>query len=82
MTTLYVSDLDGTLLNSEKQISENTMKTINSLIENGVLFTIAIARTLAATTHILSRLKINIPIILMNGAMNYDPIKNEYLTTE
>jgi len=61
MTTLYVSDLDGTLLNSEKHASEKTMKTINSLIGNGVLFTIAAGRT-AATTHILSRLKINIPI--------------------
>ena len=82
MTTLYVSDLDGTLLNSEKHVSQYTMDTINSLIENGMLFTIATARTLAATTPVLSRLKINIPIILMNGVMVYDPIKKDYIYTE
>lgn len=82
MTTLYVSDLDGTLLNSEKLVSEKTIEIINSLIENGVLFTVATARTLAATTSKISRIKINIPIILMNGVMVYDPMKREYLSTE
>lgn len=34
MNTLYVSDLDGTLLNSEKKISDKSVKTINQCIES------------------------------------------------
>ena len=36
MNTLYVSDLDGTLLNSDVKISENSKNIINSLIEKGM----------------------------------------------
>ena len=32
MKTLYISDLDGTLLNSDAQISQYTADTLNSLI--------------------------------------------------
>lgn len=38
MKTLYISDLDGTLLRSDEQISEYTAKVINKLVENGMLF--------------------------------------------
>lgn len=38
MKTLYVSDLDGTLLQSDETISEYTNNQINRLTENGMLF--------------------------------------------
>ena len=34
MKTLYVSDLDGTLLNSDKKLSDKTKKIINQLVKN------------------------------------------------
>ena len=82
MTTLYISDLDGTLLNSEKHVSEKTMKTINSLIEKGVLFTIATGRSATTTIPILSRLTINIPIILLNGVIIYDLFMRKCISVE
>ena len=45
MKTLYVSDLDGTLLRSDETISEYTAQTINRLTTDGMLFSYATARS-------------------------------------
>jgi len=45
MKTLYVSDLDGTLLNREPRLSAYTAETLNLLIEEGLPFTYATARS-------------------------------------
>ena len=44
---LYVSDLDGTLLNSDALLNEDVPKRLNALIEQGLCFTVATARTLS-----------------------------------
>ena len=41
---LYVSDLDGTLLNSNKVVSNYSKNILNNLIKKGVLFTVATAK--------------------------------------
>lgn len=38
MKTLYVSDLDGTLLQSNQTTSDFTCEAINRLVEKGMLF--------------------------------------------
>ena len=80
--TLYISDLDGTLLNSDKEISKYTMDIINACIEKGMYFSIATARTAASSVKILSGLNINIPVILMNGVVIYDIHQHKYIKTE
>ena len=45
MKTLYVSDLDGTLLRSDAQTSEYTNQVINKLTSDGILFSYATARS-------------------------------------
>lgn len=80
--TLYISDLDGTLLNSSKEVSEYTRSTLNSLIKKGVHFTVATARTAASAVKILSGLDIKIPVVLMNGVMVYDIAGANYIKTE
>ena len=52
MKTLFVSDLDGTLMRSDKTLSEKTVQTLNRLIENGVLFTYATARSIQSAMEI------------------------------
>ena len=42
---LFVTDLDGTLLNSNKEVSIKSTEILNKLIDNGVNFTVATART-------------------------------------
>lgn len=41
--TLYITDLDGTLLRSDKTLSEYTVREINARIERGMLFSAASA---------------------------------------
>ena len=42
---LYVSDLDGTLLNSDALLNEDVPERLNRLIDKGLCFTVATART-------------------------------------
>ena len=52
--TLYVSDLDGTLLNEDSQLSCKTVATLNRIIgELGGLFTVATARTPATVVPLM-----------------------------
>lgn len=72
---LYVSDLDGTLLNNNAEISPSTKKYLNAAINNGINFTVATARTPATIVRLLEGINITIPIISMNGSAIFD-IKN------
>ena len=76
---LYISDLDGTLLDNNAGISDFTAGTINKLIEKGMYFTYATARSVYSAKPITSGLNINIPYILMNGVSIYNPENNSYI---
>lgn len=82
MKTLYISDLDGTLLQPDVTLSSNTINIINQLIDDGLLFSVATARSIASVRHILKDVKVTIPVILMNGVCIYDLIKDEYIKIE
>jgi len=75
---LFVSDLDGTLLNENAEISEYTANSLNALIKNGLNFTIATARTIATVRKIIGGIELSIPMILMNGVLIYDPVHHKY----
>lgn len=70
--TLFVSDLDGTLMRSDLTISDFTVKTINRLVEKGISFTYATARSIVSARTITSDLKLNLPVITRNGAVLAD----------
>ena len=80
--TLYISDLDGTLLNSDAELSEYTIDILNELIAKGVNFSVATARTASTSLLMLENVNINVPIILMNGVLIYDIQSQKYLKTE
>lgn len=82
MKRLYVSDLDGTLLNRRKQVSDYTVQTINARIERGMLFTVATARMAYACEDRLAALNLRIPAILTNGVFLYDFRDRKYLSVE
>lgn len=69
MKTLYVSDLDGTLLRSNERTSDYTNRTINQLIEKGLLFSYATARSYQTAHKVTAGLNIKIPVISYNGTM-------------
>ncbi|MBQ4058377.1 MAG: Cof-type HAD-IIB family hydrolase [Lachnospiraceae bacterium] len=82
MRRLFVSDLDGTLLNSEAQISEETLKIINEGIERGLDFTISTARTPTTALKIIEKLNLQLPIMMMNGVLIYDIVFKQYIKKE
>lgn len=76
---LYVSDLDGTLLNSKAEVSGFTKNTLNDLIEKGVNFAVATARTPATVVDILEGINLKAPVVMMNGVIIYDIDKRKYI---
>ena len=79
---LFISDLDGTLLNNNKEISIYSKKYLNKLIYRGINFTVATARTPATVIKILEGLDIRLPVILMNGVIIYDIKSKKYINIE
>ncbi len=75
---LFVSDLDGTLLDMENGLSEYALKTLNSLIDQGLDLVIATGRDLENTIKALTGLKITNLTILTNGAILADLNTKEY----
>ncbi len=76
--TLYVSDMDGTLLNSGSVLSQETIEKLNTLIDNGAAFTVATARTPATVTSLMKDVNANLPFIVMAGCAEWKPKENEY----
>ncbi len=67
MKTLYVTDLDGTLLTKDQVVTEYSKRVINGLIDNGMLFTYATARSLETASMVSKGLKVSAPKVLYNG---------------
>ncbi len=82
MRTLYVSDLDGTLLNKDAELSPYTIETLNRLIQKGMEFTVATARSSGTADRILKELSLPLPVILMNGVLIYDTLSRHYSKVE
>ena len=75
--TLYVSDLDGTLLNSQSEISSETAEIINSLVDKGLNFTFATARSLSSAEPVTQGLTKSLPVIVYNGTFIIIPETGE-----
>ena len=78
--TLYVTDLDGTLLNTKDTINPFSIRTINELVEKGMLFTYATARSLVSASVVTKGLSTEIPVIAYNGAFIIQPSTGEILS--
>ena len=73
--TLYVSDMDGTLLNDESVLSGDTVAMLNRIIEErGGLFTVATARTPATVVPLMQEVHANLPFIVIGGSSMWNPV--------
>lgn len=81
MRTLYVTDLDGTLLNSNDQISQYSMEIINGLVAKGMQFTYATARSLVSASVVAKGLSTTVPVIAYNGALIVNPATGEVISS-
>ncbi len=78
MKTLFISDLDGTLLNRQAQLTETSQKLIGDLIKKGLNFTIATARSQSGVKY-LRQLGVVLPSVHLNGVLLYDNGLRKYV---
>lgn len=66
---LVVSDLDGTIKDSDLPIHPETIETFGKLNDLGIFFTLASGRSLASLRPFAEELNICIPLVLANGCI-------------
>ncbi|MBO4650998.1 MAG: HAD family hydrolase [Clostridiales bacterium] len=77
--TLYVSDLDGTLMRNDETLSKETIRIINELVEKGLPFTYATARSVESARPIAGGLNLKLPVVTRNGAVLADNSTGEHI---
>ncbi len=70
--TLFVTDLDGTLLGPDSKVSGESARIISDLSRRGALITVATARTPATVEPLLRDTYTTIPAIVLTGAAMWD----------
>lgn len=79
MKTLYITDLDGTLLHSDATLSEYEIAKIKEFYEKDVLFSVATARSMITGGQLLKDIPLSAPAVLMNGVFVYDFSENRVI---
>lgn len=77
--TLFVTDLDGTLLTADAVLPEGAVERIWELHNRGVHLTYATARTIRSAAFILAGLPFSEPVSLMNGVLMRDMNTGRYV---
>ena len=79
MYKLVAIDLDGTLLNSFGEVSENTRKALKQIKNNGVEVVLASGRPISSTESLALELGVDNYLISGNGAAVYDIKKQKII---
>ncbi|WP_300090914.1 HAD-IIB family hydrolase [Anaerovibrio sp.] len=69
---VLISDMDGTLLNSRREVSRENREALRRFTEEGGNFCVATGRTPEDTRRFLQGIEINTSCVFFNGAMLYD----------
>ena len=65
---LYISDLDGTLLDEEGCLSNESKESLIKLMALDVQFTVASARSVQSIQRLLEDIPLTLPVVAFNGA--------------
>lgn len=76
---MLITDMDGTLFNSQSQISKENCSALEYFVSEGGIFTLATGRSEQSVLPYLKSLPVNAPIIVYNGAVIYDVTRQKYL---
>ena len=77
--TLYVTDLDGTLLGSDQRVSPFSCSVINDLVTRGMIFSYATARSMITARKATVGLNAQMPLIVYNGTFVIDNVTGQRL---
>lgn len=78
---LYLTDLDGTLLDHKAEISKLTETMMNRLIDDDISVSYATARSIHSAEPKVNSINFRLPVITHNGAFIIDPITKERIVT-
>ena len=78
---LFVSGIDDVLVDSYHHMSDYSLRSINCMIDDGMLFTVSSLNTVATILDYIGNIHFNLPIITMDGAALFDIEKKRYLKT-
>lgn len=70
--TLYVTDLDGTLLDSGAHLPSRALCMLNEMLDCGLALSVATARSWSSAAPLLSGLRLACPLVCYNGAFLVD----------
>lgn len=79
MTRLYITDLDGTLLDSTSHVTDRSAAIITELSHEGALISVATARTPATVEPLLAHTYTTIPAVVMTGAALWDRSRQRFM---
>jgi len=79
MYKLFITDLDGTLLDDEKNISSENRLALEKLIQTGIPVTIFTGRNYHSAKRYFEELEIDIPVVLQNGAFIIEPVSEKII---
>ncbi|WP_346353943.1 HAD family hydrolase [Azotosporobacter soli] len=74
-----VCDLDGSLLNNQGELTEETVQVLREIRENGVRLVLATGRSHLFVKKIAARLEVMEPVIACNGGLVWQPKTDQIL---
>lgn len=74
-----ITDVDGTLLDDNHNISAQNLAAISAFVEAGGMFTLATGRGFDMALPIVNELRLKLPVVVLNGAAIYDFSAGKYL---
>lgn len=77
--TLFVSGMEDMLESENKMLSAYSQVELNRMLADGAHFTVSTKLTPASLMEPLRGVRLNLPVIAMDGAVMYDLKKNEYI---
>ena len=78
-STLFVFDLDGTLLSKDGELSDYTRSVLKQMVDHQIKFTVASARSLPTIQSMFDGIPLEFPVAQQNGSLLTDPQSNENL---
>jgi Cof subfamily protein (haloacid dehalogenase superfamily) len=79
---LFVADMDGTLLNDNKELSGKDIQAIKKLQDFGIRFAVATGRHDSMIKSYLKHLDLHVPVISCNGAIVREPFGDQIFLAE
>ena len=70
---MFITDLDGTLLDDRKNISEENIIALKKLTDHQVFITVFTGRNYLSAKRFIDALGIDIPVVFQNGAFIMNP---------